>query len=413
MEAFHAVTVVLLLAFSLASAVNEIKDLPGLTFDVKFKHYSGYLKASATRHLHYWLVESQRNPSTDPLVFWFNGGPGCSSLIGLFGEHGPYELSFDNSTLRENPYTWNKFANVVYMESPAGVGFAYVDKDDDGVYNDNRTSAESYEAIKQFFVVHPEFRNRQVFISGESYAGIYVPTLAARVVDGQKDYPLNFTGIIIDNGLVDIPLAFTTQAAWLYARGFVDESTWSDLKKCCKGDVDDCDYTSLDDGCQFHFFDVFQIPGKLWKEGHMNAYDVYRNCTIDPSASLFQFPVQAAKRRDDIHRAYGPDIFGWPSTMRPQVNKTLASGVRALLYYGDTDAVCNSLLGQKFAASLGLKQKTPKTPWMYGAELGGFKTVYEGGLTYVTVRGVGHMVPQFKPAESQQVIRRFLADEEI
>lgn len=55
-----------------------------------------------------------------------------------------------------------------------------------------------------------------------------------------------------------------------------------------------------------------------------------------------------------VHDAYG-GIFAWPSTVRREVKKTLDSGVRTLLYYGDTDAMCNSLLGQKFAASLGLE----------------------------------------------------------
>lgn len=51
--------------------------------------------------------------------------------------------------------------------------------------------------------------------------------------------------------------------------------------------------------------------------------------------------------------------------------------------------------------------------WMYGAEMGGMKTVYEGGLTFITVRGVGHMVPQWAPAQIQQAISRFVAKEKI
>jgi hypothetical protein len=91
-------------------------------------------------------------------------------------------------------------------------------------------------------------------------------------------------------------MIFTTQAAWLYAHGFVDESTWTGLKKCCKGDVDGCDYNSVGDECQSQFGQVFGIPGGLWSEGHMNVYDVYRNCTTDPMASLL-FPLQSLKRR--------------------------------------------------------------------------------------------------------------------
>ncbi|KAH7706953.1 family S10 non-peptidase (S10 family), partial [Aphelenchoides avenae] len=76
-----------------------------------------------------------------------NGGPGCSSLFGLFAENGPYLLEEDGATLRSNPYAWNKFANVLYLEAPAGVGFSFATDDDDGAHDDNRTSVENYEAL--------------------------------------------------------------------------------------------------------------------------------------------------------------------------------------------------------------------------------------------------------------------------
>ncbi|GMT02877.1 hypothetical protein PENTCL1PPCAC_25051, partial [Pristionchus entomophagus] len=57
---------------------DEVMNLPGVTFEVKFKHYSGYLDATPGNHLHYWFFESQSNPANSPLVLWLNGGPGCS-----------------------------------------------------------------------------------------------------------------------------------------------------------------------------------------------------------------------------------------------------------------------------------------------------------------------------------------------
>jgi cathepsin A (carboxypeptidase C) len=98
--------------------------------------YSGYLEVNTNKALHYVMVESQSNPQTDPVLLWFNGGPGCSSLLGLFQEHGPYIIDDGEDFLKENPYPWNLRANVVYIESPAGVGYTYYASNADTVYDD-------------------------------------------------------------------------------------------------------------------------------------------------------------------------------------------------------------------------------------------------------------------------------------
>jgi carboxypeptidase C (cathepsin A) len=58
--------------------------------------------------LSYRYVTSQSNTTTDPVVLWLNGGPGCSSLIGLMEELGPFRVGNLGTTVFENVYSWNK-----------------------------------------------------------------------------------------------------------------------------------------------------------------------------------------------------------------------------------------------------------------------------------------------------------------
>ncbi|VDM99146.1 unnamed protein product [Thelazia callipaeda] len=183
---------------------DKVYDLPGLTYDINFDHYAGYLYASDGNYIHYWFVESQSNPATDPLIIWFTGGPGCSSIGALLIENGPFRPNPDGTTLFENVFSWNKFSNVLFLESPRSVGFSYQDKEvnPSEEWNDDMTKYDAYLAIKDFYTVFPEHKNNDLYITGESYGGIYVPTLASLLVDLIKNKTIdwNLKGIAIGNG---------------------------------------------------------------------------------------------------------------------------------------------------------------------------------------------------------------------
>jgi len=112
------------------------------------------------------------------VLIWFNGGPGCSSLLGFFQEHGPWVIDDNTTEIFENPHSWNTEANVLYIESPAGVGFSINTNASDTIFSDTSQSVDAFKALESFYGMFEEFIPNQLFISGESYAGIYVPYLA-------------------------------------------------------------------------------------------------------------------------------------------------------------------------------------------------------------------------------------------
>lgn len=167
--------------------------------------------SKAPGQLHYWLIESTNSPSTDPIVLWLNGGPGSSSLIGLLTENGQIVTNDDSLTnpidgvpqVFLNPYAWTTEANVLYLESPKGVGFSYcenVSKSNDCVNTDESTAQDAYEFLVNFFNSFPEYKKNKFYITGESYAGIYIPMLIDQIDQDPLGAKLNFFGAAIGNG---------------------------------------------------------------------------------------------------------------------------------------------------------------------------------------------------------------------
>lgn len=201
-------------AFSLP--INEeIHVLPGWSGNLPSRQFSGFVNANNdSLHMHYWFIEAEDDiNATKPLLLWFNGGPGASSLYGLLVEMGPFILNdlsrigkqYEETRvpqLQYNTYGWQKLANILALSMPPPIGFSYCDPIgpsashyDCGSWNDTSTAQVTYYAIKSWLSKFPEYNNRDIYIAGESYAGIYIPEIVKEVL--QDVNPINLIGFAI------------------------------------------------------------------------------------------------------------------------------------------------------------------------------------------------------------------------
>jgi carboxypeptidase C (cathepsin A) len=243
------------LNYTAEALADQITDLPGLTFTPSFAQFSGYLEVSPTRSIHYWYIESLNNPTTDPVVLWTNGGPGCSGLLGLGTEFGPFIFEAGGQ-LSQNPFTWNNLANILYVEQPAGVGFSKFSDPEDENVGDERSALDNYQLIKNFFERFPERKNNEFYIASESYGGHYIPHLAKTILDKNTDNSINFRGFLVGNPYVDPFSNDVTMIQTYYMHGLIALplfAKWED--KCLDPDT-------YDDSCDVLFDAMMDQAGK-------------------------------------------------------------------------------------------------------------------------------------------------------
>uniref|UniRef100_A0A3B3RDK6 Carboxypeptidase n=1 Tax=Paramormyrops kingsleyae TaxID=1676925 RepID=A0A3B3RDK6_9TELE len=393
--------------------VDLVTSLPGLTESPNFKHYSGYLQAGPGKYFHYWFVESQHSPSTDPLVLWLNGGPGCSSMEGLLAENGPFHLK-DDGKVYINPYSWNKQANVLYLDSPAGVGFSYSTS---GNYQigDPQVAEDNYQALQQFFVRFPSFVRNDFYVFAESYGGVYGPSLSKLIASGTAK--INFKGFAVGNGMSSYALNDQSLIYFAYYHGLLSEELWTALNQYCCNSVSCNFYNNSDTSCQNSALlnclncspyqqTMASIPGVPMC---INATAIYywlntpsvRTALHIPS-SVQSWELCSSTVGDLYQRVY--------MDMTPFYEYLLQKDLKILVYNGDVDMACNFLGSKWFVEGLNQKVRSvPYRPWFYNNQIAGYVAQYEK-ITFLTVKGSGHMVPQYKPGPALQMFMNYLSD---
>ncbi|KAD6795281.1 hypothetical protein E3N88_06177 [Mikania micrantha] len=412
---------------------DKITRLPGQPKCSKFNQYSGYVTVDPHhgRALFYYFAEATHKSSEKPLVLWLNGGPGCSSIGGgTMMELGPFRVNKDGKTLSLNKYSWNKVGNMLFLESPAGVGFSYSNRSSDyESTGDSQTAKDSYTFLINWLERFPEYKTRDFYITGESYAGHYIPQLAQLILrsnhrrnDDDNSTFINLKGIAIGNAYIDDETQGKGRHDFLWSRSMVSDEIHD-------GIVKNCDYSwnsVLSDICKAYINQENYIVGNVF------AYEIYAPlcfngtsakttgfdpCTQDYIESYMNNPQVQKSLHANLTNLPGhwqdcnEDIFNnWsdqPFTMLPTIQRLMESGIRFWIYSGDIDSIVPVTTTQYAIKKLNSSIKTPWYPWYLNGEVGGYVVEYEN-LTFLTVRGAGHFVPSYQPDRALALFSSFL-----
>ncbi|KAK0596611.1 hypothetical protein LWI29_017310 [Acer saccharum] len=446
---FSTITILLAILFQTFSTAksayeaDRIINLPGQPAETSFRQYSGYITIDEKQHraLFYYFVEAETEPASKPLVLWLNGGPGCSSVgAGAFCEHGPFKPSGD--LLLINEYSWNKEANMLYLESPAGVGFSYsANKSFYNSVNDDITARDNLAFLNKWFTKFPEYKNRDFFITGESYGGHYVPQLAQLIIESNMKF--NLKGIAIGNPLLEFNTDFNSRAEFFWSHGLISDSTYEMFTSVCN-------YSQIRRQIQNGSLNRIcsQVNSQVFGEvsEFINTYDVTldvclstvfsQSKMLDKLQDRVEIDVcvedETAKylNRKDVQEALHAQLVGvteWTVCSRvvsyemqnlevPTIHilgSIAKSGIRVLVYSGDQDAVIpligTRMLVNGLAKELGLKTSVPYRVWLEGRQVGGWTQVYGDILSFATIRGASHEAPFSQPKRSLVLFNSFLA----
>lgn len=184
-----------------------------------------------------------------PLLLWLQGGPGASSLFGLFTENGPFLINEDHISISseytslyivnnskyqfislENPYSWNKNYSMLYIDNPVGTGFSFTN-DDGYVQTVDEAGAHLLEALKQFLKMFPWLQEAPLYLTGESFAGKYIPVLATKIdeANAKHDFKINMKGMAIGNAFID-PKNMLHYSDFALQTGLIDRHGYNEMK---------------------------------------------------------------------------------------------------------------------------------------------------------------------------------------
>ncbi|XP_010024824.2 serine carboxypeptidase-like 33 [Eucalyptus grandis] len=443
---------------------DRVINLPGQPSTPSISQFSGYITVNEAhgRALFYWFFEAQNQSSQRPLVLWFNGGPGCSSIgYGAAVELGPLRVDTNGTGLIYNEFAWNQEANLLFVESPVGVGFSYTNTSSDlSILDDAFVAEDAYSFMVNWLQKFPQFKTYDFFLAGESYAGHYVPQLAELIYDRNKDTakytPINLKGFIVGNPVTNGYYDYKGLLEYAWSHAVISDQLYDKCKQVCDFKVSnwsiECNkamnvvfasyqqeidiyniYTPIcllnssstssspSHTSENRFESLTKVNGyglrrmripagydpcySQYAEMYFNRQDVQSSLHVRAVNSNFKWNVC----NNSMLNTYNYTVF----SVLPIYTKLIKGGLKIWVYSGDADGRV-PVIGTRYCVeALGLSIKSPWRSWYHDHQVGGRMVEYEEGLTLLTVRGAGHLVPLNKPSEALALFHSFLTGQDL
>ncbi|XP_049879513.1 venom serine carboxypeptidase-like [Pectinophora gossypiella] len=398
-----------------------------LTDKIGFPSYAGFFTVDEdySSNQYFWYFPPFSKNANAPVLLWLQGGPGGTSLFGLFTEIGP--LIAKKEGFAQRKYHWALNNHLIFIDNPVGTGFSFT-KDDKGYCCDEDCIAKGlYSSVQQFFELFPELRYNDFFITGESYAGKYIPSLAMEIhrqnnKATQNSEKINLKGLAMGNAYCD-PVNQMDYGHYLYQLGLIDSKQlklFEDLQGKIRAAIILKDWEAAD-----------ILMDKLL-DGEVSNYSYFKNFTgfnyyynflvtnDKTDISVFTKLLENDSVRKSIHVGWLPFnsgkevqehlIYDMMKSVACKISELL-SYYRIMFYNGQLDIVVAYPLTENFLRKLKFncasEYKTAKRQmWFVGEKLAGY-VKKAGNLTEVLVRNAGHMVPHDQPKWALDMITKF------
>ncbi|KAH7101843.1 carboxypeptidase Y [Auriculariales sp. MPI-PUGE-AT-0066] len=423
--------------------------------------YAGYVDNDA-RHLFFYFHESRNDPKNDPVLIWVNGGPGCSSTVGLFLEMGPCQ--FDDGTLPEpkhSPHSWTNNASVIFLEQPVGTGFSYADHEE-RVSTTVEAAEDLVAFVKIFFssFLSGSLQRRPLHLTGESYGGRMLPVYGTAILDynarlGQHEVPINLQSLVIVNGFTNYLTMSLTSHTMLCTNASPSVPPLLPISTCVRmksvmprcrswyteSCIDQFDLISCQAAEQFCAQELASVAMQTGR----NFYDLEEPCPVGKDCGLTKPWVVDYLNRADVRARLGIDKLAPKNitmeacsdrvmrdfttagdqlhSSNPYTETLLHRGIKVLHLVGATDWICNWVGNLQEAEKLQwsgqqIFQQQALEEWSVdgsGKRSGTFKTARSGGteLAVVTLDGTGHMAPTKKRREALHVLNKWITGQAL
>ncbi|XP_061722186.1 venom serine carboxypeptidase-like [Cydia pomonella] len=411
--------------------ITEGKRLARVPFteSLRIKSYAGYITVNKTydSNQFFWYFPSMSpNKELAPVIVWLQGGPGATSLYGLFTENGPIRVR--NNKFERRKYNWALNHHIIYIDNPVGTGFSFTKHPEGYCTDETQVGEHLYSTLTQFFKLFPELQQNKFFVTGESYGGKYVPALAYTIhkKNPTAETKINLKGISIGNGLSD-PEHQLIYSKYLYQIGLIDwnaQKVFEDYEAKARSYIQNNQWDEA-----FDTFDTLLngdlIDGKsyFYNVTGFNFYFNYlhtKQYTSSETGEDFGPMIQKSAVRKEIH--VGDMTFNdgkeVEKHLKQDVMKSVAPWISELLdhyycviYNGQLDIIVAYPLTLNYLQNLNFtgaeEYKTAKRYiWQVDGEIAGY-VKQAGKLVEIMVRNAGHMVPGDQPKWALDLITRF------
>jgi len=396
-------------------------NLNSLSFLQSDDFETGYINGRPEQgDLFYWLFRSQQSPENDPLVIWLQGGPGSSSEIGVFFEHGPWQFDA-HGNLERREYSWNRIANMLYIDQPAGVGLSREASEVYACHTSECGAQRLLWFLLGFYDKYPEFRDRDLYIMGESYGGHYVSTFAHRVFsyNVDADSPISLRGFAVGNGIINMKWQFDSFAEYAIGRNLITEEQLPELLMLEQKIFEQEQTIGINAA-------AYSILGsEILRDGEINMYDVTVKGDYDWS-NLNRFMNDpkirkilggdATKKYDGLSEEtvyfnFMPDYW---LNVDPQISQMLDnSDIKALIYCGMNDFICNCVGQRNWITKMpwsgqALYNAKTAVPFITNGKVHGTSKTAKN-FQYVEIADAGHMLPMNQPEAAFKMFSLFIS----